>query len=86
MTGQNKKAQLLIDELWLKSCQYLVYYLSFDGSRFNSSQHDCLIHFYILEQVLNVQDTVSQKESEKKEKQLQSLMGIYQSKGGDAEF
>jgi ABC-type sugar transport system ATPase subunit len=85
LTGQDKKAQMLIDELWIKSCQYLVWYLSFDGTRFSSSQHDCLIHFYILEQLLNLQDTVSQEEADKKEQQLQSLMGIYQSKGGDIE-
>jgi hypothetical protein len=82
MTGQKKKAQLLIDELWLKSCQYLVWYLSFDESRLRSYHHDCLIQFYILEQLLNVQDTISQEEADKKEQQLQNLMGIYQSKGG----
>ncbi len=85
MTGQNKKAQLLIDQMWLKSCQYLLWYLSFDGTRFTSTQHDCLIQFYILEQLLNVQDTISQEEADKKEQQLQSLMGIYQSKGGGAD-
>ena len=85
MTGQNKKAQLLIDQMWLKSCQYLIWYLSFDGTRFTSTQHDCLIQFYILEQLLNVQDTISQEEADKKEQQLQSLMGIYQSKGGSAD-
>ena len=84
-TKQTKKAQILIDQLWLKSCQYLVWYLSFDGTRFSSSQHDCLIHFYILEQVLNVQDSISKELADKKEQQLQSLMGIYQSKGGDLE-
>ena len=81
-TGQEKKAQALIDELWLKSCQYLLWYMSLDGSRFTSSQHDCLIHFYILEQLLNVQDQVSKEEADKKEEQLNSLMGYYQSKGG----
>ena len=84
-TGQEKKAQVLLDELWLKSCQYLVWYMSLDGSRFASSQHDCLIQFYILEQLLNIQDLVSEEESAKKEEQLNSLMGIYQSKGGGVE-
>ena len=84
MTGQSKKAQKLIDQMWLKSCQYLIWYLSFDGTRFTSTQHDCLIQFYILEQLLNVQDTINQNEADKKEQQLHSLMGIYQSKGGDA--
>ena len=84
-TGQNDKAQALIDELWLKSSQYLVWYMAFDGSRFASTQHDCLIHFYILEQLLNVQDMVNKDKSDKKEEQLNSLMVIYQSKGGGAD-
>ena len=84
-TGQNDKAQKLIDELWLKSSQYLVWYMAFDGSRFASTQHDCLIHFYILEQLLNVQDMVNKDKSDKKEEQLNSLMVIYQSKGGGAD-
>ena len=59
--------------------------MSLDESRFAGSQHDCLIQFYILEQVLNVQDLVSKEEADKKEQQLQNLMGIYQSKGGGAD-
>ena len=82
LIGQDKKAQVLIDQMWLKSCQYLIWYLSFDGTRFANTQHDCLIQFYILEQLLNVQDTINQEEADKKEQQLQNLMGIYQSKGG----
>ena len=60
-----------------------MWYLSFDGTRFSSSQHDCLIHFYILEQLLNVQDTISQELADKKEEQLRSLMSIFQTKGGN---
>ena len=59
--------------------------MAFDGSRFASTQHDCLIHFYILEQLLNVQDMVNKDKSDKKEEQLNSLMVIYQSKGGGAD-
>ena len=84
-TDQPQKAQDLINMLWLKSSQYLVFYLSFDGVRFSSSQHDCLIHFYILEQLLNVQDTISKEQADKKEEQLRQMMSIYQSKGGDLE-
>ena len=59
--------------------------MSFDGPRFKSNQHDCLIQFYILEQILKIQDMVSEKEADKKEEQLDSMMGIYQTKGGGAE-
>ena len=39
----------------------------------------------ILEQILKIQDMVSAKEADKKEEQLDSMMGIYQTKGGGAE-
>ena len=39
--------------------QYLLWYMSFDGPRFNSNQHDCLIQFYILEQILKIQERLA---------------------------
>jgi len=82
-TGQKEKALQLIDQLWLKSSQYLLFYLAQDGSRFASSQHDCMIHFYILEQLLKAQDMVDKKGADEKEKQLNSMLAIFQTKGGE---
>ena len=81
-TGQDNKAQELIDLLWKKSSQYIQWYCSLDGSRFASSQRECMINLYILNQLLNLQDQVDAKKSEQKEKQLQKLSEIYYSKGG----
>ena len=82
LTGQNKKAQLLLDQLWKKSSQYMQWYCSLDGMRFESSQRDCMIHLYILNQLLEVQDTIDEKKAAVKEKQMQALMTIYHDKGG----
>jgi len=82
LTGQNKKAQLLLDQLWKKSSQYMQWYCSLDGMRFESSQRDCMIHLYILNQLLEVQDTIDEKKADVKEKQMQALMTIYHDKGG----
>ena len=82
LTAQSKKAQQLIDELWKKSAQYLQFYCSLDESRFSMSQHDCMVHLYIMQQILSIEDMIDQKKSERLEQQLQSLMHIYEPKGG----
>jgi hypothetical protein len=81
-TGQNKKAQELIDILWKKSSQYLQWYCSLNGSWFSGSQHECMIHIYIMQQILDLQDIVDEKKSEKMEQQLQAYINLYESKGG----
>ena len=81
-TDQNKKAQELIDALWKKSSQYIQWYCSLDGTRFASSQRECMINLYIMNQLLNLQDQVDAKKSEQMEKQLQKLSEIYYAKGG----
>ena len=82
LTNQDQKAQKLLDELWKKSCQYLQWYCSFDGNSFDIAQRDCMVQIYIMQQMLDVQDVISEEEADKKEKQLEGYMRIYQSKGG----
>ena len=82
---RKQEAQLLIDKLWLKSGQYLHWYCSLDGQRFDSSHRECMIHFYVMEQLLDLQESLSIEETDKKEKMLQSLLSIYQAKGGTDE-
>ncbi len=85
LTKQTKKAQLILDQLWVRSCQYLQWYCSLDGMRFETSQHDCLVHFYILNHLLELQDGVNKKLSDDKEKMLEGFLRIYESKGGSIE-
>ena len=82
LTGQTKKAQDLIDQLWRKSAEYMLWYCSLDGQRFESSQQDCILHLYILNQVLDLQSAVDEKKAEEKEKQFQGINKIYTAKGG----
>ena len=83
-TGQMKKAQEVLDALWKKSSQYLQWYCSLQQAQFNASQHDCLLHLYLLDQMLKVQDVVDDKLYDKKEQQMNALIKLFQSKGGDA--
>ncbi len=82
LTGQVKKSQELIDQLWRKSAEYLLWYCSLDGQRFESSQQDCMLHIYILNQVLDLQSAVDEKKAQEKEKQFQTMNKIYEAKGG----
>ena len=81
LTDQDQKAQQLLDGLWKKSAQYLQWYCSLDGMQFSSSQRDCMLHIYMMQQMLDVQDIISETEGDKKEKQLEGYMRLYQSKG-----
>ena len=85
LTDQPAKAQKLLDELWQKSCQYMQWYCSLDGSRFSGSERDCMLHIYLMQQMLEVQDLISEEEADKKEQQLGTYMHLYQSKGGNWE-
>ena len=82
LTGQVKKSQELVDQLWRKSAEYLLWYCSLDGQRFDSSQQDCMLHIYILNQVLDLQSALDEKKAQEKEKQFQAMNKIYEAKGG----
>ena len=82
LTGQPQKAQLLLDELWKKAGQYVMWYCSLDGMRFDISPRDCMINLMIMQQILEVQDIVDEKKSEQKENQLEGYMRLYHAKGG----
>ena len=82
LTGQNQKAQQLLDQLWKKSSQYLQWYLSLDGVRFDNSQRDCMLHLYIMNQLYDQQTRIDDKKAEQKDKQLETLVNMYHAKGG----
>ena len=81
-TGQNEKAQPILDQLWKRAGQYVVWYCSLDNTWFGNSMQDCMIHIYIMQQLLDVQDLINPKKAEQMEKQFEGYMRLYQSKGG----
>ncbi len=82
LTDQTQKAQQIIDNLWRKSVEYAVWYCSLNNDRFAMSQQDCMVHIYILNQILNIQSAVDEKKAKVKEKQFNTINNLYQSKGG----
>ena len=81
-TKQDKKCEQLINKLWTKSMQYLKWYCSLEGSRFENSKHDCMIQVYILGQLLQLQDEIDHKKGEKLDNELAPMLQLYQAKGG----
>ena len=85
VTGQKQKAQELVTTLWKKSSQYLQWYCSLETTRFVSSQRDCMLHLYLMNQMMELQNSLDAKKGEQMEKQLQALSELYYSKGGSFE-
>jgi len=86
MIGKDAKAMEIIKELFKRSSQYLSWYCSLESGRFNSSQRECLYHMYLLQQELQLAETINEAEGDKMGKELKHLMAVYQSKGGDIGF
>ena len=82
LTGQNQKAQQLVDQLWKKSQQYLMWYCSLDDYRFDSAQRDCMIQIYVMNQLVDIQNAIDEKKGVQKDQQLEGLIQLYHSKGG----
>jgi hypothetical protein len=81
--GKNDKAKQLIEQLWLKSSQYLQWFCSLDGVRFSSSMQDCQMHLYILQLLTQLAGDIDEKTSEKYEKEFERIFSVYQGKGGN---
>jgi len=82
LTGQKEKAQQLIDRLWKKSQQYMTWYCSLDGYRFEGSQRDCMIQLYVMNQLVDLQTAIDVKKGEQKNQQLDTIVQLYHAKGG----
>ena len=82
LTGQTKKAQEIIENLWKKSTEYMLWYCSLSADRFAMSQQECLVHMYILNQIMNLESAVDAKKAKEKEAQFKAIGNLYETKGG----
>ena len=80
--GQKQKAQHIMDALWNKSEQYLRWYYSLTGSRFLTSQQDCIRHFYMMNEILQLGSTTDQKWYDKHVQRFSDYQKRYMEKGG----
>ena len=50
--------------------------------RFDSSQRECMVHLYVLNQLFEQQMQIDESKAEQKDKQLNMLVKQYHAKGG----
>jgi hypothetical protein len=81
--GNNKKALSIMNDLWKQASQYMMWYCSLDGFRFDSAQNDCAIQLYIMQQLVALGDTFDKKWSDKRLQELTNLMTLFEQKGGN---
>jgi hypothetical protein len=80
--GNNKKAMEIINALWLNSAQYTYWFNSLSGSAFNMSQDSWIMHFYIMQQLLGLVQSVDEKWYETHYKELGAHAATFEQKGG----
>ena len=80
--GNKKEALAIINKMWKNSAQYVRWFCTLDGFRFDSAKNDCLLHFYILEQLAAVTENVDEKCYQQQSKDLNMLAAAYEARGG----
>jgi tetratricopeptide (TPR) repeat protein len=80
--GQKDKALAAVDELWQKSAQYMRWYCSLQGMRFQGSQRECQLHLYILQMLSQLVLDIDEKKGDAYDKQLEGIFRKYQERGG----
>ena len=80
--GQKQKAMGMIKTLWNKSSQYMKWYLSLSGSRFQGAQRDCIKHMYVMQYLVTATEDADNAWSSKRMKELEMFMDAYSNKGG----
>ncbi|MBP3259792.1 MAG: DUF2723 domain-containing protein [Prevotella sp.] len=81
--GNNKEALSIMNDLWKQASQYMMWYCSLEGFRFESAQNDCAIQLYIMQQLVALGDTFDKKWSDKRLQELTNLMTLFEQKGGN---
>jgi len=80
--GNKAKANDLLQKLWTRSSQYMRWYTSLDGMRFSGSERECMLHLYLLNQIITTAEQTNPAWAQKKVKELNSIAKTYQEKGG----
>ena len=81
--GKTKEAKAIMDELWTTASQYLHWYCSLEGYRFDAAQNDCAIQLYIMQQLIAIGDTFDQKWADKHMQELNQMATLYEQRGGN---
>ena len=81
--GDKKQAISIIKSMWTNSAQYMFYYCSLNGVRFKSAENDAVMHFYILQQLVGLAQTIDKSWSDERMVELGALVKLFEDKGGN---
>ena len=80
--GMTKKAHEAADAIWKNSMQYMSWYLSLGQNHFNSSQRECMMNMYVMQQLVDIYARYDKALAKKKMAELQKVVTMYESRGG----
>ena len=82
--GLDKKAEAMkiIKAMWKTSAQYMSWYTTLEGYRFDSARHDCQVQFYIMQQLLGLAEIADHQWADQAIKELSLLGARYEQRGG----
>ena len=81
--SKSDEAKAIMDEMWTTATQYLRWYCSLDGYRFEAAQNECAIQFYIMQQLVSLADTFDKNWADKHMMELNQLATVFEQKGGN---
>jgi hypothetical protein len=84
--GNKKEALVIMNDLLKTSSQYMKWYCTLGGSRFESSANDVAIQVYIMQQLVTLADSFDEKWADSHMKELTEMATVYQQKGGELGF
>lgn len=80
--GQKQKADQILNELSIKSAQYVKWYLSFSDSQLAISNQECVYHLYILDEINKVLEASHSSLTPKLTKTFEGLYAAYSVRTG----
>ena len=80
--GKKTEAMKIIKAMWKTSAQYMAWYTSLEGYRFDAASHDCQVQFYIMQQLLGLAEIADHEWADKAIKELSMLGARYEQRGG----
>ena len=73
----------IVKPMWMNSAQYMFYYSSLDGVRFKSAENDAIMHFYILQQLISLAQSIDKSWTDARVVELSALVKMFEDKGGN---
>ena len=80
--GDKQKSLDIVNKMWKNATQYVKWYCSLVGYRFESSKNDVLVQMYILQQLNALTTPLDKGLAEKQLNELDALAKLFEQRGG----